>query len=191
MEVRSDSVDLMSYIKWCDFLNCGCDVTCSAYDVIHIVAMMSYIHCAWPNWSTGCDATDTVAVMAGRVTVKLHNGYVVITLCDAIQSGYVINRVCDVRDIGIVWCHTYSECDIIHSRWHVTYSACDVINTQGCFLKGWIWCHVKCTWWHTSATCDVLYSWCDVFDRVGVVTYTVDVMTDWMCFNSDIEIVLS
>ena len=41
MELRSDRVDLMSYIKWCDVLNCGCDVTCSAYDVIHIVAVMS------------------------------------------------------------------------------------------------------------------------------------------------------
>ena len=39
-EVRSDRVDLISYIKWCDVLNCGCDVTCSAYDVIHIVAVM-------------------------------------------------------------------------------------------------------------------------------------------------------
>ena len=43
MEVRSDRVDLMSYIKWCDVLNCECDDTCSAYDVIHIVAVMSYI----------------------------------------------------------------------------------------------------------------------------------------------------
>ena len=42
-EVRSDRVDLMSYIKWCDVLNCGCDATCSAYD-IPIVAVMSYIH---------------------------------------------------------------------------------------------------------------------------------------------------
>ena len=37
--MRSDRVDLISYIKWCDVLNCGCDVTCSAYDVIHIVAV--------------------------------------------------------------------------------------------------------------------------------------------------------
>ena len=43
VEVRSDRVDLMSYIKWCGVLNCGCDVTCSAYDVINIVAVMSYI----------------------------------------------------------------------------------------------------------------------------------------------------
>ena len=43
-EVRSDRVDLMSYIKWCDVLNCGYDVICSAYDVIHIMAVMSYIH---------------------------------------------------------------------------------------------------------------------------------------------------
>ena len=45
--------------------------------------------------------------------------------------------------------------------------------------------------WHTPATCDVLDSWCDVFDRVGVVTYIVDVMTDTMCFKSDIELVMS
>ena len=35
------------------------------------------------------------------------------------------------------------------------------------------------------------YSWCDVFDRVGVMTYTVDVMADRMGFKSDIELVLS
>ena len=46
VDVRSDRVDMMSYIKWFDDLNCGCDVTYSAYDVIHIVAVMSYIHCA-------------------------------------------------------------------------------------------------------------------------------------------------
>ena len=37
MEVRSDRVDLRSYIKWCDVLNCECDVSFHAYDVIHIV----------------------------------------------------------------------------------------------------------------------------------------------------------
>ena len=36
-EVRSHRVDLMSYIKWCDVIG-------SAYDVIYIVAVMSYIH---------------------------------------------------------------------------------------------------------------------------------------------------
>ena len=44
VEVRSDGVDLMSYIKGCDVLNCEWDVPCSAYDVIHIVSVMSYIH---------------------------------------------------------------------------------------------------------------------------------------------------
>ena len=44
MEVRSDRVDMKSYIEWCDVLNCGCDVTCSVYDVINIVPVMSYIH---------------------------------------------------------------------------------------------------------------------------------------------------
>ena len=44
MDVRSDTVDLMSYIKWCDVIRSGCDVVCSAYDFIHIVAVMSYIH---------------------------------------------------------------------------------------------------------------------------------------------------
>ena len=42
--MTSDIVDLMSYIKWCDVIKSGCDVICSAYDVIHIVAAMSYIH---------------------------------------------------------------------------------------------------------------------------------------------------
>ena len=42
-EVRSDSMVLTSYIKWCDVLNCGCDVTYRAHDVIHIVAVMSIL----------------------------------------------------------------------------------------------------------------------------------------------------
>ena len=45
MEVRSDIEDMKSYIEWCDVLNCGFDVKCSAYDVIHIVAVMLYIRC--------------------------------------------------------------------------------------------------------------------------------------------------
>ena len=44
---------------------------------------------------------------------------------------------------------------------------------------------------HIYATCGVLHSWCDVFDRVGVMRYTVDVMADRMGFKSDIELVLS
>ena len=55
MEVRLDRGDLMSYIKWCDVLNCGCDITCIAYDVIHIVAVISYIH-----WF---DKIDPICVM--------------------------------------------------------------------------------------------------------------------------------
>ena len=43
VHMRSVIVDLMSYIKWCDVLKSGCDVMCSAYDVIHIVAVMSCI----------------------------------------------------------------------------------------------------------------------------------------------------
>ena len=42
--MTSDIVDLMSYINWCDVIKSGCDVICSAYDVIQIVAAMSYIH---------------------------------------------------------------------------------------------------------------------------------------------------
>ena len=45
MEVRSDRVDMMTYIKWCDVLNGGCDVTYSAFDVTHLVAVISFIHC--------------------------------------------------------------------------------------------------------------------------------------------------
>ena len=44
MEERSDIVDVMSEIKWCDVLKGGCDVICSAYDVVHIVAVMSYVY---------------------------------------------------------------------------------------------------------------------------------------------------
>ena len=44
MDVMLDIVDLMSKIKWCDVIKSGCDVICSAYGVIHIEAVMTYIH---------------------------------------------------------------------------------------------------------------------------------------------------
>ena len=62
-------------------LKSRCDVICSAYDVIHIVAVMSSIHWVWYNWYSGCDDTDTVGVMSEIMAVNLHNGCVLITLC--------------------------------------------------------------------------------------------------------------
>ena len=44
VDVMSDIEDLMSYKKWCVVIQSGCDVLCSAYDVIYIVAVMSFIH---------------------------------------------------------------------------------------------------------------------------------------------------
>ena len=43
MDMMLDIVDLMSEIKWCDVIKSGCDVICSAYGVIHIVAVISSI----------------------------------------------------------------------------------------------------------------------------------------------------
>ena len=49
MDMRSDMVnvisdieDLMSYKKWFVVIQSGCDVLYSAYDVTHIVGLMSY-----------------------------------------------------------------------------------------------------------------------------------------------------
>ena len=44
MDVMLDIVDFTSLIKWCDVIKSGCDVICSAYGVIHIEAVMTYIH---------------------------------------------------------------------------------------------------------------------------------------------------
>ena len=41
MNVRSDRVDLMSYIKWCDVLKSGCDVIETRSDVMNAVFVMS------------------------------------------------------------------------------------------------------------------------------------------------------
>ena len=41
MDVRSDTVDLMSYIKWCDVLKNGCDVIERRSDVMNAVCVMS------------------------------------------------------------------------------------------------------------------------------------------------------
>ena len=41
-DVRN-TVQVMSYIMWCDVIKCGCDAFYRVYDVIHIVGVMSYI----------------------------------------------------------------------------------------------------------------------------------------------------
>ena len=41
MEVTSDRVDLMSYIKWCDVLKNGCDVIQRRSDVMNRVFVVS------------------------------------------------------------------------------------------------------------------------------------------------------
>ena len=38
-----NTVKAMSYLMWCDVINCGCDAFYRVYDVIHIVGVMSYI----------------------------------------------------------------------------------------------------------------------------------------------------
>ena len=53
---------------------------------------------------------------------------VVITLC---VMPYKVNMSWTYRvwyNRVIVWCTTYSECDIIEGRWVVIYNACDVLN---------------------------------------------------------------
>ena len=41
MDVRSDTVDLMSYIKWCDVLKSGCDVIQRISDVMNRVSVVA------------------------------------------------------------------------------------------------------------------------------------------------------
>ena len=41
MDVRSDTVDLMSYIKWCDVLKSGYDVIERRSDVMNAVYVIS------------------------------------------------------------------------------------------------------------------------------------------------------
>ena len=38
-----NTVHVMSYIMWCDFIKYGCDALYSVYHVVHIVGVMSYI----------------------------------------------------------------------------------------------------------------------------------------------------
>ena len=38
-----NTVKVMSYLTWCDVINCGCDAFYRVYDVIYIVGVMSYI----------------------------------------------------------------------------------------------------------------------------------------------------
>ena len=47
MDVRSDTADLISYIKWCDVVKNGCDVIQSVCDIVNRVRVMTQI--------SGCD----------------------------------------------------------------------------------------------------------------------------------------
>ena len=38
-----NTVKAMSYLMWCDVINCGCDASYRVNDVIYIVGVMSYI----------------------------------------------------------------------------------------------------------------------------------------------------
>ena len=49
---------------WCDIIKSGRDVICSSYDVIHIVAVLSYIKWGLYHRQSGCDARDTVDVLS-------------------------------------------------------------------------------------------------------------------------------
>ena len=55
---------VMSYIMWCDIIKYGWAALYRVYDVIHIMGVMSYIERVWYHRTTGCDDTDTVAVMS-------------------------------------------------------------------------------------------------------------------------------
>ena len=73
---------------WCDIIKSGCDVLCSSYDVIHIVAMLS-------TYNGGC-MIDNLGVMT-----EIH------CLCCQIVSVWVrfnsfevMSRGCDVINRG-------------------------------------------------------------------------------------------
>ena len=71
----------VNVIEWCDIIKSVCDVVCSAYGVIHIEAVMTYIHFFSKNWYIVCNLKNTLSIMSGIVAGKAHNGFVVITLC--------------------------------------------------------------------------------------------------------------
>ena len=65
---------------WCDVIKSGCDLICSAYGVIHIEAVMTFIHLFIKLYIV-CHVKNTLSVMSGVMAVKALNGCVVITLC--------------------------------------------------------------------------------------------------------------
>ena len=71
----------MTYKQWCVVSKSGCDVICIAYGVIHIEAVITYIHFFSKNWYIVCNVKNTLNVKSGIVAVKAHNSCVVITMC--------------------------------------------------------------------------------------------------------------
>ena len=47
-----------------------CDVICSSYDVIYIVAVLSYIQFGFYDRQSGCDDRHTVDVLSDIISVR-------------------------------------------------------------------------------------------------------------------------
>ena len=132
-------------LAWCDIIKSGRNVMCSSYDVIYLVAVLSYIQWGlYDRWS-GCDDRDTVDVLSDIISVRwniialmswvelrCHKSWVrchiQCILCHIYSRCYVINRVCVISSIQWVWSHRHRHevCDVI-------YSGC-IVLTQ-CFMS--------------------------------------------------------
>ena len=88
-----ETMHVMSYKMWCDFIKYGCDALYRLYDIVHIVGVMSYLERVWYHRMRGSYDTDTVAV----------------TLYTMDMMPWFITEV--ISEIQLVWYHQYSACD--------------------------------------------------------------------------------
>ena len=70
MYPRCDNMNTVcvKVIPWCVILKSGCDVICIAYAVIHIEAVMTYIHFFSKNWYIVCNVKNRLSVMSSNST---------------------------------------------------------------------------------------------------------------------------
>ena len=119
-------------IEWCDIIKSGCDVIGSSHDIIHIVAVYSYI-----KW--GC-MIDNLGVMTDRVDV----------LSD------IIGVRCDIIAL-MSWVEC---CALINRGWDVIYSAYFAVYTVDVMSEiEWVFYHRYngCNHTDTDMSCVMSY----------------------------------
>ena len=178
-------VHVMSCNMWMDVIKWGWDPFYRVYDVIHIVAVMSYIQRVWYHRTSGFDHTDPVAVMSYAMDMM---SWIIADVISKIQlvwyqqnSGSDDTGTVDTMSniVGVMSWKRWSE-DI---KWgfDVLYSANDAtVIVSVMSYKEWVW-------WCLYGGCDDTDSGCDVSCIRYMLPYILDEVSYMEVVMSSVE----